>query len=314
MINHIMDGSVGHVIFAMLRHSILAARVGNNLAAGVSVSDMPQGSLHMFGNIARAAVTNPAEVGTRLWGKFREWPERYAPRADYQVDPNWENTLHHALGVPPVSDDLTAIWRSVRTKLNAHGITLGPASYGGHNDGDMAFIRAIWCLVRHLQARKVVETGVAHGVTSRFVLEAFRRYSAGQLWSIDLPPPTVPAVHERIGMVVDQCPEWTCIHGSSRRRLRRLLKRTGMIDLFIHDSWHSKYNMLFELQTAWPMIRPGGAMVVDDIDLNAAFRTFAQSKPMHRSIVCAAEPVRPDPLRVQRNQPGLFGIIVKNSH
>jgi predicted O-methyltransferase YrrM len=262
--------------------------------------------------MAKAAINDPAEFGTRLWGKFREWPERHAPRCHYQADPDWEKTLHHALGAALFPDDLSAIWHDVRSKLNAHGIAMGPASYGGHNDGDKAFIRAIWCLVRHLQARKVVETGVAHGVTSRFVLEAFRRYGAGQLWSIDLPPPTIPAVHDRVGMVVDPSPAWTCIHGSSRRQLRRLLEHTGAIDVFIHDSWHSKYNMLFELRTAWPMIRPGGAMVIDDIDLNSAFQTFTQRMPMHRSIVCAAEPVRPDPLRVQRNQRGLFGIILKN--
>ena len=138
------------------------------------------------------------------------------------------------------------------------------------NDGDMAFIRAVWCLTRHLRASKVVETGVAHGVTSRFVLEAFRRQGFGQLWSIDLPPQSDSDVHDEIGIAVDddQAEGWTYIRGSSRRRLRPLLQSTGMIDLFIHDSWHSEYNILFELQTVWPRIRPGGAMVVDDIDLN----------------------------------------------
>ena len=37
-------------------------------------------------------------------------------------------------------------------------------------------------------SRKVVETGVAHGVTSRFILEALERNGRGFLWSIDLPP------------------------------------------------------------------------------------------------------------------------------
>ena len=41
---------------------------------------------------------------------------------------------------------------------------------------------------RHLKPRKVVETGVAHGVTSRFILEALKRNGQGHLWSIDLPP------------------------------------------------------------------------------------------------------------------------------
>lgn len=269
----------------------------------------------MFKDVAHAAMTAPGEFCIRLWGKLREWPERYAPHCDYAVEPQWETILHQTMGAPhpcPAWEQLPAIWRDVEAKLHAKGIALGPASYSGHNDGDMAFIRAIWCLIQHMRADKVVETGVAHGVTSRFVLEAFRRQGFGQLWSIDLPPPTVPAIHDQIGAAVDTdlTESWTYIRGSSRRHLRPLLNR-GMIDLFIHDSWHSEYNILFELETAWPRIRPGGAMVVDDIDLNWAFHKFTQRIPGHLAMVCAAEPVRPDPLRRQLNQPGLFGIVVK---
>jgi hypothetical protein len=271
----------------------------------------------MLRNIARAAMADPGEFCTRLWSKFRERSEHEAPRCDYAVEPDWEPILHRAVGAQfpcAFSDDLPEIWTSIRDRLNVKGINLGPASYSVHNDGDLAFIRAIWCLVRHLRARKVVETGVAHGVTSRFVLEAFRRQGFGQLWSIDLPPQTDSEVHDQIGVVVDddQAEAWMYIRGSSRRRLRPLLQRTGMIDLFIHDSWHSEYNILFELQTVWPRIRPGGAMVVDDIDLNWAFHKFAQSIPQHLTMVCAAEPVRPDPLREQLKQKGLFGIVLKN--
>jgi hypothetical protein len=37
------------------------------------------------------------------------------------------------------------------------------------------------------ETEKVVETGVAHGVTSRFILEALSRNGDSHLWSIDLP-------------------------------------------------------------------------------------------------------------------------------
>lgn len=270
----------------------------------------------MLRDAARAAVTDPTEFCTRLWGKFRERPEQRTPRCDYVVERYWEIILHRTLDVPfPCACcDLDAIWTDVRDKLRAAGIDLGPASYSGHNDGDMAFIRAIWCLVRHLHASKVVETGVAHGVTSRFVLEALRQEGGGHLWSIDLPPPTMPAIHDQIGTVVDQAlaKDWSYIRGSSRRRLRPLLKALTL-DLFIHDSWHSEYNMLFELEAAWRRLRPGGAMVVDDIDLTWAFHKFVAQHPGHVALVCPAEPVRPDPLRQRLNQQGLFGIVLKNA-
>jgi predicted O-methyltransferase YrrM len=65
------------------------------------------------------------------------------------------------------------------------------------------------------------------------------------------------------------------------------------------------------MQTAWPSIRPGGAMVVDDIDLNGAFHQFAAAMPQHLALVCQAQPLRPDPLRSRLKQDGLFGVIMK---
>ena len=78
----------------------------------------------------------------------------------------------------------------------------GPMSYSVWNDGDPGVTRAIWCLIRHLAASKVVETGVAHGVTSRFVLEALQRNGGGHLWSIDLPLLLLPELQQEIGVAV----------------------------------------------------------------------------------------------------------------
>jgi predicted O-methyltransferase YrrM len=150
-----------------------------------------------------------------------------------------------------------------------------------------------------------VETGVAHGVTTRIILEALN--GRGNLWSIDLPPSWARDVHREIDVAVgDRSLDWwSLIFGSSRRRLPTLLPRIEPIDLFIHDSHHSKYNMLFEMNTAWAALRPGGAMVVDDIDLN---RAFAESVCCE-CLICEAEPIRPDERRF--NRIGLFGILRK---
>jgi len=102
---------------------------------------------------------------------------------------------------------------------------------------------------------------------------------------------------------------WSYIKGSSRLQLPKLLSQLGEIDLFIHDSMHSERNVRFELDRAWPSVRPGGALVVDDVDANCGFRTFTQSFSGHHSTICEAEPVRPDPRRF--NKKGLFGIILK---
>jgi hypothetical protein len=79
--------------------------------------------------------------------------------------------------------------------------------------------------------------------------------------------------------------------------LPELLFRLGQIDLFVYDSRNSEYNVRFELDRAWATLRPGGALLVDDIDRNWGFRSFTESFPGHRSLICQAEPLEPDPGR-----------------
>ncbi len=87
-----------------------------------------------------------------------------------------------------VATEFWDLWPEIIRELEAKGIRAGPESFQSWNDGDAGLVRAIWCLTRHLRPKKVVETGVAHGVTSRFILEALKRNGDGHLWCIDLPP------------------------------------------------------------------------------------------------------------------------------
>jgi predicted O-methyltransferase YrrM len=282
----------------------------------LALTQVALSTLARLPKVARAVITNPAEYITRAISAVRELPERNRPAWPYVVDSKWEEELHVYLGhqMPCSSvDELKPVWRDVFDTLAARGVTAGPMSYLGWNDGDPEFVRAIWCLVRHLGAQRVVETGVAHGVTSRFVLEALARNGGGHLWSIDLPPPAHPELHWHIGIAVDphSREHWTYVAGSSRRRLSPLLKKVGTIDLFIHDSAHSESNVLFEMNHGWAALRPGGAIVVDDIDANWGFQKFCNTKPLARAWVCQSAPIRPDHRRV--DDKGKFGIIFKPS-
>jgi predicted O-methyltransferase YrrM len=259
-------------------------------------------------------AANPLEV----WIKFQE---RYADRHQesrlpypYESDNNWEQKLHGYLGAKWPCDyvsEFQGLWPEVMRELEAKGVQAGPASFKAWNDGDAGFVRAIWCLTRHLTPKQIVETGVAHGVTSRFILEALERSGGGHLWSIDLPP-LERVWRQQIGMAVGgrYAGQWSYIKGSSRRRLPQLLSQLGQIDLFIHDSLHSERNVRFELNEAWAAVRPGGALVVDDVDVNWGFRTFTQNVSGYQSMICEAEPIRPDLRRF--NKKGLFGIILKD--
>jgi predicted O-methyltransferase YrrM len=159
----------------------------------------------------------------------------------------------------------------------------------------------------------VVETGVARGITSRFILEALARNRRGHLWSIDLPPPLDPSLHHQVGIAVPEQlrGNWTYVRGSSRRRLRSLLAQLGEIDMFVHDSRHTERNVLFELGHAWDALKPEGVVVVDDIDLNRGFHAFSAAHDDQACIAGLAEPLRPDPGR--QGDRGVFAVMQKAS-
>lgn len=258
-------------------------------------------------------AADPLEVWTRIQDAYLAEREQRRPQCQYESDDKWEQQLHQHLGVAwpcQFTSEIQSLWPEIIRELEAKGMKPGPESFGSWNDGDAGLVRAIWCLIRHLKPSKVVETGVAHGVTSRFILEAMERNGDGELWSIDLPP--IERIwQQQVGLAVGDCcaSRWSYIKGSSRRHLPVLLARLGQIDLFIHDSFHSERNVRFELDRAWPVLRPGGALVVDDVDANWGFRSFTQIFSGHESMTCEAEPLHPDLRRF--NKRGLFGIILK---
>jgi hypothetical protein len=263
--------------------------------------------------LMKAVTADPRESWIKFEDRYHERRERQKPIFQYEADPRWEQRLHALLGVPfpcEVSSEFSALWPHVIAELEATGVRAGPMSFGSWNDGDAGLVRSIWCLTHHCKAQNVIETGVGHGVTSRFVLEALNRNGGGHLWSIDLPS-VDPALRAQVGTAVGKrfSESWTYIEGSSRRRLPALLAKQDKIDIFIHDSLHSGRNVLFELDRAWPLLCPGGAIIVDDIDANDGFHTFTSKFSAYPSMICEAEPLHPDLRRF--NQKGLFGIILK---
>ena len=198
----------------------------------------------------------------------------------YAVVEDWAPVLHKSIDAPwpcQESEQFGTVWDATVSGLTAAGLRVGLASYRGWNDGDRAQAEAIWCLVAHTRPATVVETGVAHGLTSRVILEGLQRNGNGHLWSVDLPA-VDPALHHEIGIAVPEQlrSRWTYVQGTSRRRLPELVRRLQRVDLFIHDSLHTARNTYFELETVWPTLPPGGAAVVDDINRNLGFSRFTE--------------------------------------
>ena len=144
----------------------------------------------------------------------------------------------------------------------------------------------LYVMMRVIKPKIIVETGVASGASSSFLLKALQKNNSGHLHSIDLPasPENDPDVrlpeHKKPGWLVDDelRNRWTYHEGKSSDLLQPLLEKVGETDVFIHDSLHTYENMKFEYITAWPFIKNNGFLASDDIKWNPAFLELISEK------------------------------------
>jgi predicted O-methyltransferase YrrM len=168
-------------------------------------------------------------------------------------------------------------------------------------DADIGLARSLYVICRTLQPELVVETGVAYGCSSAFILKALDVNGRGRLESIDLPPLALNA-DSYIGALVPASlrSRWHFHRGSSQSELPRVI-RGQTVDLFVHDSEHTYNNMRREFEMIWPRLRTGGIIVVDDANSNRAVYEFLQTKTIAFSAV----------VRETAKQGSMFAIATK---
>jgi hypothetical protein len=255
---------------------------------------MLDGARYLF-KAGQAILSDPVEGFERSRERLLERRASRQPPSRLEALATWHRELHRRLGLTwpcGVEAEFAEVWSEVTRTMADQQLTLGKGTFGGWDDGDPALSRAVYCLSRHLRPRKVLETGVARGVSTRFILEALERNGAGALFSIDLPPLIDSQLESEVALVVpdDLRGRWTYVKGSSRRRLREVLGRLEAVDFFLHDSMHTERNVRFELDHVWPVLSGHGGMVVDDVDYNRGLESFLGAHPALPSpLVCAHE-------------------------
>jgi len=134
-----------------------------------------------------------------------------------------------------------------------------------------------YAAVRALKPQFVVETGIANGVSSAYILLALHRNQRGTLHSIGLPDPTYLPEGKEAGWFVPKWlrKPWHVHSGDAKEILPRLLPELGHIDIFLHDSLHTYEHMLWEFEIAYPFLRLGELLFADDALWNSAFEDFA---------------------------------------
>lgn len=214
------------------------------------------------------SLRDPFEVLDRLRGRL-EWFLPQGPPSTPSAHDAHE-AIHSLVPrrSPCLCGEFDDVWRETTKGL------LGIKSA----DAGRTYGFVLWSVVTHTRPRRLVETGVGRGISSAIILTALHRIGEGQLVSIDLPPlrPAWVPGEAVDGYLRDR---WAYIRGSSRRRLPPILKRLGAIDLFAHDSGHTRRNMAWEFRMALKYSRSGTVVVADDVDKNAAFAEFSSELP-----------------------------------
>jgi Methyltransferase domain len=268
----------------------------------------PHSRIAYAARASKAFASQPQEAVERTLEKLAEWRDERTSGFRYVITEAPDERAHQLVGESWPCQELEAfdeVWRDTLNDLAARELRVGRGAFGGWDDGDARLVRFAWCFARHLRPRRVLETGVARGLTTRALLEALERNGDGHLWSIDLAPflehdlraETAAAVPRRL------YDRWTLVRGSSRRVMPDLVAELGPIDLFVHDSMHTTRNVRFELEQVWPALSPGGVVLIDDVEKNAAMGQFLQAHSGTPSMICSSD-----------DGTVLIGLLIKPDH
>ena len=152
----------------------------------------------------------------------------------------------------------------------------------------------LYWVVRKLNPKKIVQTGVCNGLSSAFMMLALAKNGPeGTLHVIDMPPvfdsndPNWMAKGKVYGVTIPEgkssgwlVPDayhnrFEVLNGDAKDLLPGLLQKTGAIDMFYHDSDHSYDHMMFEFIESKKHLTKNGVVVSDDISWNASLWDFA---------------------------------------
>jgi len=192
-------------------------------------------------------------------------------------------------------DDLLSTWLGVNSSAIATLLSefraASPFADGFHplRNPEQYKAAVLYAVCRIRKPRLVIETGVASGTSSVGILSALHANGRGNLISVDLPGAQYVTESGQTWRD-DSRPEgpgwrvspslrsrWTLRLGSSRSLLPGLIADSEVIDLFYHDSEHTKSNMDFELDWAWSHLDKNGCTAVDNANWTDSFSVYCSS-------------------------------------
>ncbi len=150
---------------------------------------------------------------------------------------------------------------------------------------------AIYLIIKKYRPSLMIETGVANGVSTYFILKAMHENRTGKLISIDYPNYNPKGYVNEDGkpdavfIPTGKEPGWL-VPTEFKDRFSIMTGKSSDIlpqldftpDIFYHDSDHSYTNMKFELEWAYMHVKKSGLIMADDTNINSAWVDFLASK------------------------------------
>jgi hypothetical protein len=201
--------------------------------------------------------------------------------------------LHHdSTKIQAFEDELNYFVPDLASKVTEYVRNMGRSP--GAIDRDQAVL--LYLLIRLQRPKVVVETGVAQGVSTAFLLKGLHDNGEGRLFSIDLPffeggsnNPRLPSDEIypiprglKPGWMVPEYlrNRWELLIGDCRYLLVPLLDRLGSVNLFLQDDLHSYRHMLWEFKTIWPKMSEDGLLFSHDWEKNPSLCQFARENSL----------------------------------
>ena len=127
-----------------------------------------------------------------------------------------------------------------------------------------------YAICRHITPNNVLETGIANGHSSFFLLQAIKKNGQGTLHSVD--------IADNVGTLLndEERENWTLhiLDSPQRRSFSKILDSIQPLELFVHDSDHTYGWQMFEYRAAYKALGGNGVLLSDDIDHSYAFVDF----------------------------------------
>jgi predicted O-methyltransferase YrrM len=194
-----------------------------------------------------------------------------APQNQPEVAPFTAAAQQAPIAAPTISrieEEFAALSDILRERYRVVGLT-HPAGWAIDRGSSLL----IYAIVRLVKPDRIVETGVANGHSTFFLLRALDLNQRGKLYSIDIAPSagSLLSPQDKARWTLSVLPR-----GFRKRGLKKVLEVISPIDMFLHDSGHLYYWQRFEYETALRYMQKGGYILTDDADASFAFIDFTE--------------------------------------